>query len=180
MKADVDDYLKVPYFDTDYLNNLNICISFSVYFPLWVWFLCLYSGVNTLLTFWLMSIVNPFNCIWTIFADGPTRFLISEWTEAEIAPSTQWGCFCWYPLQCTTDQFSCALCRNAGILEFWSVMPSGFLFSRISLLFYVTETKPIKLCDFWNIIVVCCWYILSICTSVSFHLETRSWFVVAE
>lgn len=122
MKADVDDYLKVPYFDSDYLNNLNICISFSVYFPLWVWFLCLYSGVNTLLTFWLMSILNPFNCIWTIFADGPTRFLISEWTEAEIAPSTQWGCFCWYPLQCTTDQFSCALCRNAGILEFWTVL----------------------------------------------------------
>lgn len=30
MKADVDDYLKVPYFDTDYLNNLNICISFCV------------------------------------------------------------------------------------------------------------------------------------------------------
>lgn len=128
MKADVDDYLKVPYFDTDYLNNLNICISFSVYFPLWVWFLCLYSGVNTLLTFWLMSIVNPFNCIWTIFADGPTRFLISEWTEAEIAPSTQWGCFCWYPLQCTTDQFSCALCRNAGILEFWTVLRLVFCF----------------------------------------------------
>ncbi|GAY41902.1 hypothetical protein CUMW_062890 [Citrus unshiu] len=35
MRADVDDYLKVPYFDSDYLNNLNICISFSVYFPLW-------------------------------------------------------------------------------------------------------------------------------------------------
>lgn len=35
MKADVDDYLKVPYFDTDYLNNLKhmyflFCVLFSM------------------------------------------------------------------------------------------------------------------------------------------------------